>query len=1156
MQSFDEGRAMNIFYIRPSNNGYYGIPEALEGRQGGVRLRTSLFRSTQFPLTYPLPGRLDRDMQGWFGLQAYDMLILAGLDPEVLSPKEMRDIIAYVEHGGGLLVIGGQVSGEGRIGTWEPLESVLPVTMRFDPDITVDAPPEPDAPHWITAGVPALAGRVQTMHAVALREDSLVLLRVGGQPLLAAGTRGKGRVLFLNTYPQAAQTADGLFFTDRWYGDLLRRCGAWLAKEDGEAGFTGLEVPETVDAGGTLTLSVKGNAGTARVFALLKQDDLLLATDEQPLPATCALPVPDDAVLPDKLGLTLELRDGERVLDVCATTVRVRPPVSLTIDIPDGAETYAPGMPFSALIALDKPATDVHAVQARVIDPRGALVQAWDDLPGDLLEWTVGDLASGEYTLQAEAVDETGKVLRRVARAFAIVDPLDNEQFFPFGTEAFAAAGTLTTSEADLRRMIDDVAAHGFNVVTLGDVLDKTPLTNAARIRRAGERYAQALGLRLNTHGNIVPSFSRSEPPADCIRDLEAFDRSLREKIQPLLDAGKRVPRLFMMEILDEPLIAPKMICRCPRCLADFASRYGYPMPDWEETCEPGRESERTDLLQFAGDYWTAIFRRCYEFKKERGASYDVHHTFCQLSFGSFCSRYYWRDAFAWMPYCDRFDWDVYPYIYPVWRGHLELRCPNIRYHFAGHRSLARFYGKPMGHWLDLSDRNVPHWNPPVRASSELLYTAIGQDAKLVRTFYNITFGRNNGVRKERWDDLGAELNKINRYAGVLTLAHKPYAKLAMLFPATDWALRHHTDLQNLPPGIPVSDFPLKIDDAPFDDWFPYAGPQYNAFELLLRAFGEADLLPEPMGAMPEQLAHHRAVAVWGAKFLRKSCAEALAAFVRDGGLLLCDGIPELDERGQPLEGFTELFGDAFEPLCDDLAAARKTVRKGETLLFNRAVNRAYSDAAVAGDARMRGAQEGAVRAFLASNHILPHARPTNPEFEVDVLAGQDCFFIVAVNHNAVDDETVVELPAPPTPVGFAIDLNTGLEVPVEPDGRFRLSLGERRAAIIGCYPERPVKNAVRIVAQEGRALTCEVSVLNAEGTPAAGHHPVELIVRDPTGKVCTRYGGLRATTGGIYRKTFTLASNELPGQWEIEVRDPITRTVSRSTFDYRETGT
>ena len=112
----------------------------------------------------------------------------------------------------------------------------------------------------------------------------------------------------------------------------------------------------------------------------------------------------------------------------------------------------------------------------------------WRESPPARSTWTAGDLASGEYTLQVQAVDAAGKVLRTVSRTFAIVDPLDNEHFFPFVSEAFPEGGKLTVNEADLRRMIDDVAGHGFNTIMLGHVHDELPLTNAAHIRKAGER--------------------------------------------------------------------------------------------------------------------------------------------------------------------------------------------------------------------------------------------------------------------------------------------------------------------------------------------------------------------------------------------------------------------------------------------------------------------------------------------------------------------------------------------------------------------------------------------------------------------------------------------------------------------------------------------
>ena len=164
---------MNVFFIRPSNNSYYGVREALlDQPRWDVRVRTSLFRSTQFPLTYPLPRRLDADMQGWHGLQAYNLLVLAGIDPEVLSPKEMRDIVAYVEHGGGLLIIGGAVCGSARIGTYEPLSPVMPVEFLPKDDIIANVRARYVRPHPATFGRPAIEGRVQKVHAVRPRRGA------------------------------------------------------------------------------------------------------------------------------------------------------------------------------------------------------------------------------------------------------------------------------------------------------------------------------------------------------------------------------------------------------------------------------------------------------------------------------------------------------------------------------------------------------------------------------------------------------------------------------------------------------------------------------------------------------------------------------------------------------------------------------------------------------------------------------------------------------------------------------------------------------------------------------------------------------------------------------------------------------------------------
>jgi len=1156
---------LNVFFVRPSDNGYYGIAEALlDQPRDDVRVRTSLFRSTQFPLTYPLPKRLDAQMQGWYGLQAYDLLVLAGVDPEVISPKEMRDIVAFVEHGGGLMLIGGAVSGSARIGTYEPLSAVNPVQFLPANDIDVQAKATASSEHPVTRGLPSFEGLVQSVHAVAPCPDANVLMKAGRHPLLVARERGKGRALFLNSYPQCAQSADRCFFADRFYGDLVRQAAQWLTRDDRKDGFTSVHAPKSVAPGGKVRLAAGvGLASPATLCAALKANGEILGSSsitlEKQGDTEFKLDVPAAADLPDTLRVDLEMRRaGGDLVAYRGFSVDVRLQVDVSLALAGGAAALAPGMPLIAHVAVTDRRRHKAALafRAELIDPHGATLRTWRKLPqqGRPLRWRLGDLCSGRYTLRASVFDTAAdKPLRTRDLTFDIVDPQDNEHDFPFATETFLSGGTVCVTESDARAMIDDVAEHGFNAVSLGGVSYGEQLTNAERIRRSGERHAQARGLRLVAGGSLVPSYSRGSPPDTCVLDPK-FDRAVKDKMAPFLEQAARVPRLLMAEILDEPLIAPPMICRCPRCLAQYRQRYGYEMPNWEDTCEPGHESQRTDLMAFASNYWAEVFRKCYEFKQHSGAAFDVHHTFCQLTFGTFCSRYYWRDAFAWMPYCDRFDWDTYPYIYPIWRAHMELRCPNLRYHFAGHRSLARYFGKPMGHWLDLSDRNVPHWTPPVRASSELVYTAIGQDAKLVRTFWNLTFGRNNGVRRERWDDLGDELRKINRFSSLLSVMHKPHARLAMLFPATDLALRHHTSKKDMPPGTAESDFPYKWDEAPLDDKFPFAGTPYNAYELLLRAFGEADLLPEQMAARGE-LKRHRALAIWRARYLRRDVARKVIRFVKDGGVLLCDGIPDKDERGKQLGGFADLFGTEFRPICDDVAVANKEVGDGATLLFNTDVNTAYTDAVLSGDGRLRRALKGAIRDFLHSRGVAPHARPTNTEFEVDVLAGQDCFLLVVVNHNERDDETLVEVLDPPSGADFVADLTGGTDFTAELSGDFpkvRIALGERRGAILAIYPERPAHNAIGLAAESfvrGKVLSYEAAVINEAGRPAKGRHPVEIIVRDPAGTVRNRYGGRRATTAGVYRREVLLAANELPGRWEIELRDPITRTISRQIF-------
>lgn len=119
------------------------------------------------------------------------------------SPNKLAVLGAYVQRGGGLVMVGGYMSftgidGRARYGM-SPLASVLPVTMLHHDDrvevpeglvATFDAPDHPvlggTPPEW-----PALLGYNQ----VAAKSDATVIARHGDDPLLVVGSFEGGRTV-------------------------------------------------------------------------------------------------------------------------------------------------------------------------------------------------------------------------------------------------------------------------------------------------------------------------------------------------------------------------------------------------------------------------------------------------------------------------------------------------------------------------------------------------------------------------------------------------------------------------------------------------------------------------------------------------------------------------------------------------------------------------------------------------------------------------------------------------------------------------------------------------------------------------------------------------------------------------------------------------
>jgi uncharacterized membrane protein len=222
----------------------------------GAEPLVKALEDSEFALTYMTAhDAVEKFPYDMAGLDAYDAIILSDigsnsllLPPDVwlhsrTVPNRLKLIKAWVEKGGGLLMVGGYFSFQGIDGKarWRrtPVEDTLPVTcLPYDdrvemPEGAVASIVRPD--HPVLAGLegdwPLLLG----VNEVELRDraDVEVLARLpddqGGHPLLVLGTHGQGRT--------AAWTSDigphwlsPAFCAWEGYGRLWKNLLGWLTE--------------------------------------------------------------------------------------------------------------------------------------------------------------------------------------------------------------------------------------------------------------------------------------------------------------------------------------------------------------------------------------------------------------------------------------------------------------------------------------------------------------------------------------------------------------------------------------------------------------------------------------------------------------------------------------------------------------------------------------------------------------------------------------------------------------------------------------------------------------------------------------------------------------------------------------------------------------
>lgn len=222
----------------------------------GAEPLVKALEGSDFDLTY-MPGH--EAAEGFpfemAGLDEYDAVILSDigantllLPPEVwlhsrTVPNRLKLIRAWVEKGGGLLMVGGYLSFQGIDGKarWRrtPVEDTLPVTcLPWDDRIEMPEGTTPDIVKPDHATVAGLAGEwppLLGVNEVELRErdDVEVIAKLpadqGSHPLLVTGRWGKGRT--------AAWTSDigphwlsPAFCEWDGYGRLWKNILGWLTE--------------------------------------------------------------------------------------------------------------------------------------------------------------------------------------------------------------------------------------------------------------------------------------------------------------------------------------------------------------------------------------------------------------------------------------------------------------------------------------------------------------------------------------------------------------------------------------------------------------------------------------------------------------------------------------------------------------------------------------------------------------------------------------------------------------------------------------------------------------------------------------------------------------------------------------------------------------
>lgn len=1112
---------MRVFYVRPSDNGNYGIEEGLATlAPPPERVDLALFRGLRLPLQAL---NYDPSLRGLADLNRYDLVILAGVDPIIFSSRDHLALLAFVERGGGLMLVGGTHSFGNSEGTYLPLVPMLPVEIRRGLDVEVNALPR-GAKHPIARGLPEPLGYISKVHPVEPTPGAEVALNVGDHPLAVTGEFGYGRIVVVASYPECREAEYGWFFTGDAFDDFLRAAVAWMMKEQHEVWIESFSLPTrevTTDSESFGKLLLNASASTqVRLTTKLTRDGRVVYEDHSRLNIEEAretlfsfrTPKEKDAGGVYYASVSLAGADGREVVrrDVA---IEVANPTRAAIEFERGRRCLAPGdalrvhvhafcvrrsAPSDLALDLSLIDSEGHAVHT---EPRRTLSWQGSAYEDAEFELALPRLRRGTYRVRSE-LRAKNELLDVTTEDVDVVAPPRGDASFPL-----IAEGAVHLDRPAIERAVAMLDALGVNVVSLpGPIVHGWGERSHAEdmVAYASDRAARA-ALRVAHHRcALVPGFSPPEPLKPCPLD-RAFRRALRSLATPILEAARDTAGLLSHEVLPHVAVRPDQVCRCDACLAAFRKNFEgeLPKPDALAGLAP---AERHAFYAFISSYWWAVYSMVEKLRTK--VAPDV-----KLALTSGASSFL-RDGHD-APYADVYSWARAADVIEVAP---EADAARYRFSLAAHRGICQAEGKKLGAVIDLANPDLP--------PAEAAFTALVHGAESLRVAENPKFALwANQPPIE--DALGDLFRRIGRAGPLLAACKRPKARLALVLPFTQM-----------------------VDDG--------TGELLAAHELLCDSFGDVDILHQRL-LTDQGLAGYQAVAILGTRMLRQKMLDALARFVWKGGVLLADSAELCDQKGRPLGWPDGFFAADPLPVFGAATIRQGTFGEGRTMLLSSGFAASYLTARRAPDPSAALVLRATVAHALEEAGVLPRTSSNVPHVELGLLTCQGAAVLVAVNHDAEDDASVTDLASEDVRAAFAFDLLTGEQEEVYPtdDGATAiLGLKARDGRMWALFPDRPATGRIELLEEPaacGEECRARIVFTDDDGQQIEGSYPLRVHVLDPMGEDRPELGGEYLAIGGSLELMLPIAVNDPPGEWRLCVTEPLTGLCAHTTFTVKE---